>query len=68
MENVRRTGVIFSTRHCAVLDREVRVVLHQQPDGTWMPVRCLDKSQACLKHARCPIIVNESRSDAILML
>ena len=59
MERAGQMGARFSTRYCAVLDRDVQVVLIQQSDGTWELVRCLDKNRECLKRAHCPLVARE---------
>lgn len=68
MDHGKRTGVQFSTRYCAMLDREVRVVLVQQPDGTWQVTRCLDKDRVCFGRGHCPLVTRESWAmDTLLM-
>jgi len=48
MANNKPPGVQYATRYCALLKREVRVVLVKQPNDSWQFVKCLDKEKACL--------------------
>lgn len=60
-EIARPPDVQYMMRYCALLQREVRVVLMRQPDGSWQFVRCLDKEKACrCRGHRCPVSAEDS--------
>lgn len=52
--------VQHTMRYCALLRREVRVVLMRQSDGSWQFIRCLDKEKACqCSGQQCPVRADE---------
>ncbi|MDP3723598.1 MAG: hypothetical protein Q8R91_08900 [Candidatus Omnitrophota bacterium] len=56
----KQPDVQYTMRYCALLKREVRVVLMQQPDGGGRFVRCLDEEKACRCGGhRCPVSADE---------
>ena len=56
MEHQKRIDVRHTTRYCASLTRDVRVLLRKQPDGTWKLVRCLDTVKECAGQS-CPLLM-----------
>ena len=50
----KQPDVQYTNRYCALLRREVRVVLVKQPNGNWQFVKCLDKEKTCTGH-QCPV-------------
>lgn len=60
MPNPKPPEVQHTMRYCALLQREVRVVLMRQSDGSWQFVRCLDKEQVCqCQGHHCPVSTGE---------
>lgn len=53
-------AVGYATRYCAVLQRDVEVVVLRQPDKTWAPVRCTEKQRRC-DGRECPICMRDAR-------
>lgn len=52
--------VQHTVRYCALLQREVRVVLMRQSDGSWQFIRCLDQEKAChCSGQQCPVRAGE---------
>ena len=53
--------IAYATRYCALLQRDVEVILIRQPDGTWVPARCVEKQKRCVGHT-CPIRMHEAQA------
>lgn len=51
--------VQHTTRYCALLQCEVRVVLMWQSDGRRQFIRCLDQEKACQCNGQCPVSAGE---------
>ncbi len=56
----RKTGIGYATRYCALLEREVEVMLIRRPDGAWVPTQCTEKQKRCEGHT-CPIKMHEAK-------
>ena len=52
--------VQYVTRYCALLRRDVEVVLIRRADGGWAPGRCLEKGKQCTGH-ECPLRMQDER-------
>ena len=50
----------YVTRYCALLKRDVAVVLIQNRDGSWVLGRCSEKGKACTGH-QCPFRMQDQR-------
>ena len=54
MSYPKQPDVQYTSRYCALLGRDVRVVLVKPPSGGWQFVKCLDKEKRCAGH-QCPV-------------
>jgi len=54
MADHKQSDVRYITRYCALLQREVEVVLIPRADGSWVLIRCHEKNKRCDGH-ECPL-------------
>ena len=54
MSYPKQPDVRHTNRYCALLERDVRVVLVKPLNDSWQFVKCLDKEKTCAGH-RCPV-------------
>ncbi len=54
MLSSKQPDVQYISRYCALLGREVEVVLVKQPNSSWQFMKCLGKEKACTGH-QCPV-------------
>lgn len=54
--------IAYATRYCALLERNVEVLLIRRPDGAWVPTRCIEKQKCCAGHT-CPIRMHKHEAE-----
>ncbi len=61
MASSKPPGVRYATRYCALLKRDVEVVLTKQVDEGWVLTACGEKDRQCAGH-ECPLRLSDGQA------